>query len=213
MAVDEPIVQGIPYGSGGDGGMLPWWLVIPVQLVAMVWELGVVAIVTLPWWSIIASIATFDWILDFVFLYTIGLVCRPCAGIFIWILNIALLPVMILGYIQRLYLETFGLIIDGWMLAFKFSGCYWKFGHHCWHTPRAKHRNMRTLWDIPLMAVITGDVSLADGIVDAFTPPKIESDEHFLEVRAANRSVLLEMLPGYRVMSNIYSLINENVDF
>ena len=213
MAVDEPIVQGIPYGSGGDGGMLPWFLVIPVQLLSMVWELGVVAIVTLPFWGTIASVAVVDYILDFVFLYTIGLVCKPCAGIFIWILNILLLPIMILGYIQRLYYETFGLVIDGWMLAFKFSGCYWKFGHHCWHVPRAKHRNMRTLWDIPLL-IATGETdSLLDAIKEAVTPPEITSSAEFRDVRAANREPLLRALPGYNVINNIYHLLEANVDF
>ena len=159
--------------------MLPWFVVIPVQLLSMFWELGVVAIVTLPFWSILASFAIVDWILDWVFLYTVGLVCRPCAGIFIWILNILFLPLMILGYVQRLYYETFGLVIDGWMLAFKFSGCYWIFGHHCWHTPRPKHRNMRTLWDIPLLWW-NGDInSLGEEIIRSVTPPVVESSDEF----------------------------------
>ena len=212
MAVDEPMVQGIPYGSGGDGGWLPWFVVIPVQLASMVWELGVVAIVTLPFWSILASIATLDWILDWVFLFTVGLVCKPCAGLFIWILNILMLPLMILGYVQRLYYETFGLVIDGWLLLFNFSGCYWKFGHHCWHTPRMKHRNMRTLFDIPLL-IATGETDDLIGIiVDAVTPPDISSSDEFREVRAAHRQPLLEALPGYRMFSTLHYYVSENID-
>ena len=213
MAADEPMVQGIPYGSGGDGGMLPWFVVIPVQLASMVWELGVVAIVTLPFWSILATFATLDWILDFVFLYTIGLVCKPCAGIFIWVLNILMLPLMILGYVQRLYYETFGLVIDGWLLAFKFSGCYWKFGHHCWHTPRAKHRNMRTLFDIPLL-IATGETDdLVSVIIEAVTPPEISSSGEFREVRAAHRQPLLEALPGYNMFTTLHYYVTENIEF
>ena len=212
MAADEPMVQGIPYGSGGDGGMLPWFVVIPVQLASMVWELGVVAIVTLPFWSILATFATLDWILDFVFLYTIGLVCKPCAGIFIWVLNILMLPLMILGYVQRLYYETFGLVIDGWLLLFKFSGCYWKFGHHCWHTPRAKHRNMRTFFDIPLL-IITGEGNIVDAIIEAVTPPEISNSGEFREVRAAYRQPLLEALPGYNMFSTLHYYVTENIEF
>ena len=212
MAADEPMVQGIPYGSGGDGGMLPWFVVIPVQLASMVWELGVVAIVTLPFWSILATFATLDWILDFVFLYTIGLVCKPCAGIFIWVLNILMLPLMILGYVQRLYYETFGLVIDGWLLAFKFSGCYWKFGHHCWHTPRAKHRNMRTFFDIPLL-IITGEGNIVEAIIEAVTPPEISNSGEFREVRAAYRQPLLEALPGYNMFSTLHYYVTENIEF
>lgn len=216
MAVDSPVVLaheddgGLPYGSGGSGGLLPWYIVVPVQLVAMFWELGVVAIVTLPWWSILASIATLDWILDWVFLFTIGLICRPCAGLFIWILNILMLPFMIWGYIQRFFLETFGLIIDGWMLAFNFSGCYFIFGHHCWHTPRSKHRNMRTLWDIPLMWV---DPSI-DNLKALVLPTTEEmTQDEFLQVRAANRQPLLNILPVYSQAMSIYGLLKENIDF
>ena len=102
MAFDEPIVaEGGPPGFGGygGGGMLPWYLVVPVQLASAIWEFGVVAIVAFPFWIIIFGIAAFDWILDWVFILSLGLVCKPCAGIFIWVLNIAMIPIMIIGYI------------------------------------------------------------------------------------------------------------------
>ena len=210
MAV-EPNVQGLPFGSGGNGGWLPWFIVVPVQLASMFWELGVVAIVTLPFWSVVATIATLDWLLDWVFLLTIGLICRPCAGLFIWVINIAMIPFMLVGWGQRFFLETFGLVIDGWMMLFKFSGCYLRFGHHCWWTPRWKHRSMRTAFDIPYM--IASGESLKDVLIDFMTPPTIENNKDFLAVRAANRAPLLNLLPGYSQASTIYRVVSENFDF
>ena len=191
------------------GGLLPWFLVVPVQLAALFWELGVVAILTLPWWSIIASFALLDWALDWVFLLTLGLFCKPCAGLFIWVLNIAMLPIMLLGWVQRFFYESFGLIIDGWLLIFGFSGCFWKFGHHCWHTPRMKHRKLATFFDIPLLF---SEPSI-DNLKALILPPDIDSKEEFLQVRSAHRQTLLSFLPGYSRATTIYSLLKENLDF
>ena len=212
--IEEPTVQGGPPGFGGygDGGMLPWFVVVPVQLASLVWELGVVAIVTLPWWSMVASIALLDFILDWVFLFTIGMVCKPCASIFIWLLNIAMIPFMLIGYFQRLYYEIFGAVIDGWLLAFKFSGCFWIFGHHCWFTHKGRHTKARTAFDIPLLNALTS-ANLLDAIKEAMTPVEIEDNRHFLEVRAANREPLLRLLPGYNELDTIYHLVSENVNF
>jgi hypothetical protein len=177
----------------------------------MFWEFGVIGIVTLPFWSVVASIATLDWLVDWVFLLTIGLICKPCAGLFIWIINIAMIPFMLVGWVQRFFLETFGLVIDGWMLAFNFSGCYLMFGHHCWWTPAPWHRSMRTAFDIPYM--IASGESLKDVLIDFMTPPTIESNEEFLAVRAANRAPLLNLLPGFSQASTIYRVVSENFDF
>jgi len=95
----EPTVQGLPFGNGGNGGWLPWFVVVPVQIASMFFELGVVGIVSLPFWSAIALLATLDFLLDFVFLFTIGLICKPCAGIFIWAINILMIPFLILAWI------------------------------------------------------------------------------------------------------------------
>ena len=146
-------------------------MVVPVQLAAVAWELGVVGIVTFPWWSIIVVIATVDWIIDWVFLLTIGLVCKFCAGIFIWVINIAMIPLMILAWVQRAFLETFSFIIDGWMLVFNWSGCYLNIGRHCWLTPAPWNRNMRTAFDLPWM--IAGGESLWGSLVIIMTPPVI----------------------------------------
>ena len=128
-------------------GLLPLYVVIPVQILSGIWKALVIAIVALPWWLILATLAAVDWILDWVFLLTFGLFCVPCAGFFIWGLNIALLPFTIWGWLMRIFLETFGLFIDGWLLLFKGNGCFLLWGHNCWFKPET---NLRTVLDIPL---------------------------------------------------------------
>ena len=175
MAVDMPVIQDMPEVAGwipiGRGGWLPWIIVVPVQLAAVVWEFGVIAMIMSPFWIVLTAIATIDWFLDWVFLLTLGLFCKPCAGIFIWIINIAMLPLVLLGWLQKAFLDTFGLIIHGWMLLFNFSGCYLFIGHHCWR--KSPDKTFRTKWDIPLL--ISGGKSLRDVLTDFMTPPDITS--------------------------------------
>ena len=210
--VPEDIDQNLvifPSGAGVDRNKgLPAGIVVIVQLLAFLWEFGVVAIVMLPWWSILFSIALLDWSLDWVFL---GLFfwCKFCAGIFIWTINIAMIPFMIWGWLQRAYLETFGLIVDGWMLIFNFSGCYLRFGRHCWYVKRAKYRNMRTLWDIPIMHTDPNIQSLAASI----TSPTVTNKEEFLQMRRQNRRLLTDALPGSALFNLAYDAINDIIDF
>ena len=193
-------------GTDTDGG-LPVFIVVFVQLLAFIWEFGVVAIVMLPWWSILFSIALFDWLLDWVFL---GLFfwCDFCAGIFIWTINIIMLPFMFWGYLQRAYLETFGLIIDGWMLIFSFSGCYLRFGRHCWFVKWPSDRNMRTFWDIPIMNKDTNIQSLAAAI----SPPEVKSKKEFLQIRHQNRKLLFDALPGSFLINLVADTIMDHID-
>ena len=111
-----------------------------------------------------------------------------------------------------MYYEIFGAVIDGWLLAFNFSGCFWVIGHHCWFTHKGRLFKMRSGFDIPIMSALTGD-NILDALKSALTPPQIADNREFRAVRAANREPLLRLLPGYNQMTTIYSVINENVDF
>ena len=205
ITMNEPTVQ------SGLLFELPWYVVVPVQIAAFAWEFGVVSMITLPWWSIIAAFASIDWLLDWVFLFTIGLVCNFCAGIFIWVINIAMIPLLIAAWVQRAFLETFGLIIDGWMLVFNWSGCYLNIGKHCWFTPAPWNRSMRTAFDLPFM--IAGGDSLWDSLVTIMTPPDIKDKTQFLAVRAAHRSNLWAAIPGVGPANAIYEALSEHFDF
>ena len=179
-------------------GLLPLWVVIPVQILSAIWKGGVIAIVALPWWLILATFASIDWVLDWVFLFTFGLFCVPCAGFFIWALNIAMLPLTIWGWLMRFMLETFGLVIDGWMLLLRGSGCYLNWGHQCWFK---KDRSLRHVLDIPLFFTQPGDQPVlgVDDIKEAFfkliTPPKLVNASDILHSRRQNRKNLLSAVP------------------
>ena len=111
---------------------LPLYIVLPFQFVASIWKLGAIGIVMLPWWVLLTAIAFIDWVVDWAFLLTIGLLCKPCAGFFIWIVNIAHIPFTIWGWLMTILLEVFAFRIDGWMILFKGSGCFLRYGRHCW---------------------------------------------------------------------------------
>ena len=209
MLPEEQNLVIFPSGAGVDRDKgLPAGIVVIFQLAAFIWEFGVVAIVMLPWWSILFSVALLDWSLDWVFL---GLFfwCKFCAGLFIWTYKLAFLPFTIWGWFQRAYLETFGLIVDGWMLIFNFSGCYLRFGRHCWYAKRAKHRNMRTYFDIPIMHTNPDIQSLTA----AFAPPTIETKEEFMQLRRQNRRLMTSALPGSFLIHAAADAINELIDF
>ena len=131
------------------GGWLPSFVVIPVLMAAWVWKMLAVATVWLPGYVAIFSIALVDWIIDVAVFLTFGWWCKPCAGLIIWPINLAMIPFMILGWIQRFWLETFSFVVDGWMLLFGFSGCYMRIGNHCYLNAKRKERNMYKKFDIP----------------------------------------------------------------
>lgn len=169
--------------------MLPLYVVIPVQILGYIWEALVIWIAVLPWWLILATFAAIDWILDWVFLFTFGLFCVPCAGFFIWALNIAFLPFTIWGWVFRVLLQTFGLVVDGWLLLFGRNGCYLGFGHNCWLG--GPSRSLRKILDIP---VFISNEPFIDEVKESFmrliTPPDIDQltkPSDILRVRQAHR--------------------------
>ena len=176
--------------------MIPLYVVIPVQILAVIWKSLVILIVSLPWWLILATIAWIDWVVDWIFLFTFGLFCVPCAGVFIWIINILLLPFTIWGWIFRILLDTFGLFVDGWMLPFGGSGCYIIWGHQCWFEGPS---DLRKVLDIPLFNTLPIPGSGVDNIADTFmrliTPPTLNKASDILHVRRQNRKNLLAAIP------------------
>lgn len=184
---------------------LPLYVVIPVQLLAAFWEFHVIGMITLPWYLIVLTVAIFDWLLDWVWL---GLFfwCDFCAGVMIWLINILMLPFHIWGWMQRFHLETYGLVVDGWMLFFGFSGCYLAFGKHCWL--KADWGNTREAIDIPLMFTNPGGMLTEgtsadsdDNISSFFMPPKLESGEDLMAYRRNSRANWFKYFPGYNMVS------------
>ena len=125
------------------------------------------------------ALAAVDLVLDWLFLFTLGLVCKPCASLLIWIVNLIYLPFYVLAYIRKVWLETFGLVIDGWMMIFNFSGCYIMFGRHCW----ARRSNwLWTYYDIPFFKRLADrETGFLPGLKALATPPNLSDSASLVD--------------------------------
>lgn len=181
------------------GGWLPAYVVYPVLFASWLWEMQLVFMVTLPWWFGLFVFALFDYVLDFVFWLLFGWYCSFCAGLFIWIVNLIHLPFTLLGWIQRIFLETFSFFIDGWMLFFGGSGCYLFIGYDC----LLPSSSMYWILDIPWF---TSDVDgkfpgtslLATMTEHVTTIPEVNSFEEFWQIRSEHRKSFNQLIPGLR---------------
>ena len=113
-ALAEPVV-----GAG-----LPLPIVAPVMLAADAFEASIALIGNTAIWGFFVAVAMSDWFLDVLLTFTLGFVCKPCAGVIIWTVNIAMLPIYFAAWFNRFLMETIGLLIDGWLLAFKFYSAF-----------------------------------------------------------------------------------------
>jgi hypothetical protein len=177
-----------------------------------------VAVLWTPGYLALFTVALIDWLLDLVFLGLFGWWCLPCAGIFIWLINLVMIPFMLLGWLQRFWLETFGLVVDGWMLFFGFSGCYMRIGKHCYLNPKRKERPMRKMMDIPWFSTehFFG-ASQNDGFWAQLNAliriPDLEQKSDILQVRRANRQPLMRLLPGAEIFTPVMDAIYDHIDF
>jgi len=127
---------------------LPRWLRIIAQLMGAFMEFHVVFIAILPWWAVGIAIILVDLLLDGLWWLIFGFFCKPCAYVFIWIFNIALLPLHVMFWYQRLHLELIGFIMDFWTLFFGGDGCFLRWGQDCWFAKKLKDRNHVTYMDL-----------------------------------------------------------------
>ena len=172
---------------------LSLWIVVPVQILAAFVEWHVVLIMTLPWQVILFTISLVDYLLDWVFFLLFGWYCSFCAGIFIWIINIAHLPFTIWGWINRIFLETFGAIIDAWMLLFNWSGCYLFIGSHCWWW---SDFSLYGALDIPWFTNVD-NIPDAAQLIAKISPQPVESED-FWAIRNQARREFLNLMPIVR---------------
>ena len=147
-----------------------------------------------------------DWTLTLLFNYSIGLVCAPCAGVFIWIINIVMLPFWVLGWIFRFMLETIGLLADGWLLIFNFSGCYMFIGRHC-GLLNPKFTPWR--FDIPILNSLGMGEGFIATIKSLTKPPEINTTSDILKARHNNR---MNMFQGTPIMGTLLALADKVVD-
>ena len=189
----------------GRGG-LPAIIVAPVMLATYAIELLTAGIANTTVVSIFGAFALVDWLLDVLFMFTLGFLCKPCASIFIWLINLAYLPIYFAAWAHRFIMETFGLIFDGWLLIFNFSGCYMFIGRHCGLlNPRF------TPWrfDIPILNSLGMGEGFIATIKSLTKPPEINTTSDILKVRHNQR---MNMFQGTPVMGTLLALADKVVD-
>lgn len=131
-----------------ENDTLPAYLRLCFQIVAMFFEFHVVFIAILPWWLMGIGLIMSDLIYDWVWYGIFFAWCKPCAWIFIWLLNIPQLLLHIPYYWQRLQLELVGAIFDGWTLIIGGDGCFARWGQDCWFAKRMKERDHMSWLDL-----------------------------------------------------------------
>lgn len=156
-----------------------------------------VGVMTSPFYLLLLTLAVGDWLLDWVFMGLFGWWCLPCAGVFIWLINIVMLPFTLMGWMHRFLLETFALVIDGWLLLLGGSGCYLRWGKDCWMNERFMDRSLRTFLDIPWFTTTIGDESFAGMFVRQISMPSLQKSSDILQVRRAARQPLMAQMPLY----------------
>lgn len=167
------------------------------------WQLLAVGVLTLPLYGLLLSVAVVDWLLDWVFMIIFGWWCLPCAGVFIWIINIALLPFSIAGWMHRFFIETFALVIDGWLLLLG-SGCYLRWGNDCWANRGWEDKTMRTWLDIPWFTTTIGQQETFGGMFSKqLTMPTLLKSSDILQVRHSTRQPMMAALPLYSMFAPV----------
>ena len=197
-------------------GALFWILALvaaPFQLAGVAWELLGVFTMWLPGYLVLLPFAALDTVLDWVFLITFGLFCKPCAALFIWIINLAMLPLMFLGMLQRLWIQTFGMVVDGWLILLGGSGCVYRFGKHCWLGGRFRQRPLRHKLDIPWFTSLITPEPVGQTFLKMVTPPKIEKQSDILRAGHAGRTALWHLLPGGHAWHSAVEAVLDHIDF
>ena len=135
---------------------------IVFQIIAAFFELHVVTIAIAPWYLLMLAYMLVDFLLDWLWYGIFFAWCLPCAWVFIWIFNIAFLPISVWGFIERFQLEFVGFVFDFWLLFFNGDGCFLRWGNNCWMARRIPERDHMTYTDI------TALYGTGSGALDAF---------------------------------------------
>ena len=141
---------------------LPRWLRIVAQIMGALFEFHVVFLAILPWWSLGIGLILADLIFDYFWYLIFFAFCKPCAYVFVWIFNIATIPLHVPYWYQRLQLELIGFIFDGWTLFFGGDGCFLRWGQDCWFAKRMKDRNHLNYTDL-VWLFVTQNPSITPG--------------------------------------------------
>ncbi len=132
-------------GSGSsNGGLLPPAIVLVVQMASSVWKLLVLSLVGFPIQLLLWVFSVLDIAWGQLFRVLLGSFCKPCAWIAIWVFKGATFPILLFGWMFRIFTGVVGFMVDGWMLFFGGSGCFLRWGHDC----SVKRMKERRYWEI-----------------------------------------------------------------
>ena len=136
------------YGSIGDEveqkGLLPPAVVLIVQILSSVWKSLALTLVGLPIQIVLWAFTLADITWSNLFRVLLGTWCKPCAWVVVWLFKVATFPLLVLGWVFRIFLAIVGFTIDGWMLFFGGSGCFLRWGYDC----TAKKYSEREYWQM-----------------------------------------------------------------
>ena len=167
-----------------DKGLLPQAVVVPVQIAATVWKAMFVSLVFLVPQTIVWAYIAIDFAYDIVVRLLIGSICKPCAWIFIWAFKLPTFPLVIFGWTVRLMVELMGALVSGWMLVFKGSGCFLRWGKDCRFGKRFKDRKYWQIADLTIwmrnptaLFVKDADLGFVEAVHQFFQVPQIADFE------------------------------------
>jgi hypothetical protein len=86
---------------------------------------------TLPLTFLVWGWMLVDYIIDWIFI-GIFIWCKPIAYVFIWIINVAQLPINLIGWTLEFMWALHKFPFDGW-LTFVGDGCFLRWGKNCWN--------------------------------------------------------------------------------
>ena len=69
----------------------------------------------------------------------------------IWGFKLPTMPIIIFGWAWTVLISSMAFPISGWMILFKGSGCFLRWGHNC-HFPDGKRFKDRSYWEIADLA-------------------------------------------------------------
>ena len=132
---------------------LPRWLRLTAQIIGTIFEFHVVFLAILPWWAIGIGLILADFVWDYLWYLIFFAFCKPCAYVFVWILNIGTIPLHVMFWYQRLMLELVGFAFDFWTLFFNGDGCFLRWGKDCWFAKKIKDRDHLSYTDLVWLMV------------------------------------------------------------
>lgn len=136
-----------------ENDTLPRWLRIVAQTIGAFFEFHVVFLAILPWWTIGIVIILVDVIIDYLFYLIFFAFCKPCSYTITWIFNIAMFPLHLHYWYQRLQLELVGFIFDGWTLILGGDGCFARWGQDCWFARKIRDRGHLEYLDLVWLTI------------------------------------------------------------